>query len=84
MMNDYAQQLKISESTVNVGVQIFKLAINENWIQGRGMVRVVPACLYTACRKEEKCKVMLIDFADLVKVSSNPMLLLFRLPDFFF
>jgi transcription factor IIIB subunit 2 len=29
---------------------------------------VVAVCLYSACRKERPCKVMLIDFADKVQV----------------
>lgn len=69
MMQQYAQQLKLSDNVVNEGVQIFKLALSQNWIQGRGMVKVVPVCLYAACRRQDKCRVMLIDFADLVKVN---------------
>ncbi|KAK7740421.1 transcription factor TFIIIB subunit brf1 [Diatrype stigma] len=70
MMIGFQTQLRtITESTVDMGVQIFKLAINENWIQGRGMDKVVPVCLYTACRREPQCQVMLIDFADLVKIN---------------
>lgn len=68
MLGFQTQLRTITESTVDMGVQIFKLAINENWIQGRGMDKVVPVCLYTACRREPHCQVMLIDFADLVKV----------------
>ncbi|KAI1851467.1 hypothetical protein JX265_013214 [Neoarthrinium moseri] len=69
MMQQYAQQLKLSDTVVNEGVQIFKLALSQNWIQGRGMIKVVPVCLYAACRRQDTCRVMLIDFADLVKVN---------------
>ncbi|KAK7993578.1 terpenoid synthase [Apiospora arundinis] len=69
MMTQYAHQLRISESIMNEGLQVFKLCVTMNWIQGRGMVKVVPVCLYAACRKQERCRVMLIDFAELVKIN---------------
>lgn len=69
MMQQYANQLKLSDSVINEGIQIFKLAVGMNWIQGRGMIKVVPVCLYAACRRQDRCRVMLIDFADLVKVN---------------
>ncbi|KAH6646548.1 hypothetical protein BKA67DRAFT_579951 [Truncatella angustata] len=69
MMTQYASQLKLSDVVINEGIQIFKLALSMNWIQGRGMIKVVPVCLYAACRRQDRCRVMLIDFADLVKVN---------------
>ncbi|KAI5867360.1 hypothetical protein GGS23DRAFT_547965 [Durotheca rogersii] len=70
MMAGFAHQLReIPPGAVDTGIQIFKLVMEENWLQGRGMDKVVPVCLYTACRREDKCKVMLIDFAELVKVN---------------
>ncbi|KAL7628477.1 transcription factor TFIIIB subunit brf1 [Parahypoxylon ruwenzoriense] len=70
MMVGFAHQLReIPPGAVDAGIQIFKLVMEENWLQGRGMDKVVPVCLYTACRREDKCKVMLIDFAELVKVN---------------
>ncbi|KAK6065381.1 transcription factor tfiiib complex subunit brf1 [Seiridium cupressi] len=69
MMTQYASQLKLSDTIINEGIQIFKLALSMNWIQGRGMIKVVPVCLYAACRRQERCRVMLIDFADLVRVN---------------
>ncbi|OTB01652.1 hypothetical protein M426DRAFT_75055 [Hypoxylon sp. CI-4A] len=70
MMYGFAHQLKeIPPNAVDAGIQIFKLAMEENWLQGRGMDKVVPVCLYTACRREDRCKVMLIDFAELVHVN---------------
>ncbi|KAK8116668.1 Transcription factor TFIIB [Apiospora kogelbergensis] len=69
MMTQYAHQLRIGESIMNEGLQVFKLCVTMNWIQGRGMIKVVPVCLYAACRKQERCRVMLIDFAELVKVN---------------
>lgn len=69
MMTQYAQQLRINDNIVQQGVQVFKLCVDMNWIQGRGMVKVVPVCLYAACRRQERCRVMLIDFADLVRIN---------------
>lgn len=69
-MIGFAHQLKeIPPSAVDAAIQIFKLVMEENWLQGRGMDKVVPVCLYTACRREDRCKVMLIDFAELVHVN---------------
>ena len=62
-------QLAINDSTIQAGMQIFKLAAMSNFIQGRRMDMVAAVCLYSACRKTSPCKVMLIDFADLVQVS---------------
>lgn len=62
-------QLQVPESTIAAGVQIFKLAAMSNFIQGRRMDMVCAVCLYSACRKYKPCKVMLIDFADIVQVS---------------
>jgi transcription factor IIIB subunit 2 len=67
-MTALANQLMIQEAIVNSGVQIFKLAAVANFIQGRRMDMVAACCLYSACRKEKPCRVMLIDFADKVQV----------------
>lgn len=67
-MTALANQLMIQEAIVNSGVQIFKLAAMANFIQGRRMDMVAACCLYSACRKEKPCRVMLIDFADKVQV----------------
>ncbi|KAI1169640.1 hypothetical protein F4777DRAFT_584710 [Nemania sp. FL0916] len=70
MMWGFKSRLRnISESAVESAVMIFKLVLNENWLQGRGMDKVVPVCLYAACRREDKCDIMLIDFAELVHIN---------------
>ncbi|KAI1376985.1 hypothetical protein F4677DRAFT_416976 [Hypoxylon crocopeplum] len=70
LMIGFAHQLKqIPPSAIDAGLQIFKLIMEENWLQGRGMEKVVPVCLYTACRREDRCNVMLMDFAELVHVN---------------
>jgi transcription factor IIIB subunit 2 len=78
-MTALANQLMIQEAIVNSGVQIFKLAAMANFIQGRRMDMVAACCLYSACRKEKPCRVMLIDFADKVQVRKmTPMFYLLR------
>ncbi|KAH8745129.1 cyclin-like protein, partial [Hyaloscypha sp. PMI_1271] len=69
IMQALAGQLVIPESTIMSGVQIFKLAANNNFIQGRRMDMVAAVCLYSAARKESPCRVMLIDFADRLQVN---------------
>ncbi|CAJ2512695.1 Uu.00g008140.m01.CDS01 [Anthostomella pinea] len=70
MMWGFKSRLKsVSESAIDSAIMIFKLVLGENWLQGRGMDKVVPVCLYTACRREERCDVMLIDFAELVQIN---------------
>jgi transcription factor IIIB 90 kDa subunit len=69
LMQGYAQQLNLSDTLVNAGVQVFKLASNVNFIQGRGIIMVAAACLYAACRNEPPCKIMLLDLADLTHVN---------------
>lgn len=71
-MQGFAGEHKIPESVLNSGVQIFKLAAMNNFIQGRRMNTVAAVCLYTAARKERPCRVMLIDFADSCGVSLLP------------
>ncbi|KAK0104826.1 transcription factor TFIIIB subunit brf1, variant 2 [Cadophora gregata] len=68
-MQSMGTQLQINDSTIQAGMQIFKLAAMSNFIQGRRMDMVAAVCLYSACRKTTPCKVMLIDFADLVQAN---------------
>ncbi|KAI0970052.1 hypothetical protein F4678DRAFT_146058 [Xylaria arbuscula] len=70
MMWGFKSRLRnVTETAIESAIMIFKLVLNENWLQGRGMDKVVPVCLYTACRREDKCDVMLIDFAELVHIN---------------
>lgn len=62
-------QLGIAENTRTVGLQIFKLAAMNNFNQGRRIEMVAAVCLYSACRKADRCRVMLIDFADKIQVN---------------
>lgn len=65
----FAAEHRLSEASVNTGVQIFKMAAMQNFIQGRRMNAVAAACLYAACRTERPCRVMLIDFADSCQIN---------------
>lgn len=67
-MQALSNQLLIPESTIQSGLQILKLAAQQNFIQGRRLDMVAAVCLYSACRKERPCRVMLIDFADRLQV----------------
>ena len=71
-MAGFAAQLEILDTTVAEGLQIFKLAANTNFIQGRRIDMVAAVCLYSACRKNSPCRVMLIDFADRLQVIKSP------------
>ncbi|KAE8452265.1 hypothetical protein EG329_000965 [Mollisiaceae sp. DMI_Dod_QoI] len=69
LMYQMQAQLNISVNAVDAGHQIFKLAANANFIQGRRLDMVAIVSLYTACRKQRPCRVMLIDFADKIQVN---------------
>ena len=69
LLQGYAEQLRLSQATVDSAVQCFKLASINNFVQGRTMRSVTAVCLYTACRNETPCRIMLIDLADLIQVN---------------
>jgi transcription factor IIIB subunit 2 len=63
-----AQRLKISEATAKIGFYNYKMAADAfNFSQGRSRNPVAAVCLYAACRRENSCKIMLIDLADLLQ-----------------
>ena len=49
-------------------MQVWKLTMNINFIQGRTTREVAAVCLYIACRRDNECKLMLIDFSELLEV----------------
>lgn len=71
-MNGMQSQLGIGPSTIETGLNIFKLAATMNFIQGRQVKMVAAVALYSACRQVRPCRVMLIDFADKIGVSHLP------------
>ena len=66
-MNQIKHQLNISDSMVDSGIRMFRVASTMNFIQGRTHRDVAAVVLYVACRQEPTCKVMLIDLADIIK-----------------
>lgn len=58
-------------------MQVYKLCLANNFVQGRLTRSVAAVCLYIACRRsKENNKFMLIDFADKCNVrfiSSHPI-----------
>ncbi|RDW70395.1 hypothetical protein BP5796_08792 [Coleophoma crateriformis] len=68
-IQNMGSQMEIPEPIVTSAVQIFKVCAMHNFIQGRRLDMVGAVCLYSACRKEKPCKVMLIDFADRLQVN---------------
>ena len=68
-MNSLVQALRLQQIDKERGMKYFKLAAGNNFIQGRISRHVAAVCLYLACRGEQTCKVMLIDFADILTVN---------------
>lgn len=60
----------IPESAMKAAGQVFKLAVGLNFIQGRRTKTVAAVALYIACRRQDGNTVMLIDFADVLMVST--------------
>jgi transcription factor IIIB 90 kDa subunit len=69
LITGFAQQLNLSDTLVSTGVNCFKLASDQNFVQGRTMISVAAVCLYAACRVMPPCRIMLIDLADLVQIN---------------
>ncbi|EDO17947.1 hypothetical protein Kpol_1010p65 [Vanderwaltozyma polyspora DSM 70294] len=60
--------LGIPEYITDAAHQWYKLALHQNFVQGRRSQNVIASCLYIACRKE-KTHHMLIDFSSRLQVS---------------
>lgn len=66
--------LTVSQSLMDSGMQIFKLAAANNFIQGRRTRSVAAVCLYIACRiQKDSNRIMLIDFSDVLMVDFTLM-----------
>lgn len=63
-----AVALKIPEYIADAAGAWFRLALVNNFVQGRRSQNVLAACLYVACRKE-KTHHMLIDFSSRLQIS---------------
>ncbi|KAJ9631721.1 transcription factor TFIIIB subunit brf1 [Taxawa tesnikishii (nom. ined.)] len=64
-----AGRLHIDEPVQEVAVNVWKLASNINFIQGRRTEEVAGCCLYAACRREKENTVLLIDISEILKVN---------------
>ncbi|KAK6204599.1 transcription factor IIIB 70 kDa subunit (B-related factor) [Scheffersomyces amazonensis] len=63
-----AAALKIPDYIAESAGSWFKLALTQNFVQGRRSQNVLAACLYVACRKE-RTHHMLIDFSSRLQIS---------------
>lgn len=69
-LNQIGQALHISQSLIDMGMQTFKLAAGNNFIQGRVTKSVAAVCLYIACRlQRDGNRMMLLDFADVLNLN---------------
>jgi len=67
LMQQYVHRLNLSPALAESGYRLYRMASNNNFVQGRKITSVAAMCLYAACRKEQNCKIMLIDLADICK-----------------
>lgn len=67
LMQQYVHRLNLSPALAESGFRLYRMAAMNNFVQGRKITNVVAMCLYAACRKEQNCKIMLIDLADICK-----------------
>ncbi|KAI5962504.1 BRF1 [Candida pseudojiufengensis] len=63
-----AASLRIPDHISDAAGEWFKLALTNNFVQGRRSYNVLATCLYVACRKE-KTPHMLIDFSSKLQIS---------------
>lgn len=62
--------LSLPDTTFDAAFALYKWALNDkNFIQGRRIREVASVCLYVICRREKAQKMLLIDFAELLKVN---------------
>jgi transcription factor IIIB subunit 2 len=60
------QKMQLPQKLIEYGQNNYKMAFNNNFIQGRTVQLVAAVCLYTACRQDGKAPYLLIDFADAI------------------
>ncbi|KAM0853756.1 hypothetical protein ACQ4PT_050873 [Festuca glaucescens] len=56
------------EDIIRTALNFYKLALDNDFTQGRRTAHIAAACLYIACRRSEK-PYLLIDFSDYLKIS---------------
>ena len=74
-MHLVAGHLDIPSPLLDSGMQVFRLASANNFIQGRRTRSVAAVSLYLACRAQRNARNthMLIDFADILEVSDSAL-----------
>ncbi|KAI9654049.1 MAG: transcription factor TFIIIB subunit brf1 [Alyxoria varia] len=61
--------LHIAESVQDNAFEIYKMALNLNFIQGRRIAHCAAVCLYISCRRIPGQTTLLIDFSEALKVN---------------
>lgn len=61
--------LRLSTTQKERAYLMWTLAMNQNFIQGRVTRHVAAVCLYIACRNDKECRLMLVDFSDLLEMN---------------
>ncbi|GAB7348923.1 hypothetical protein MBLNU459_g7609t1 [Dothideomycetes sp. NU459] len=65
----FTGKLPIATDVSDQALRIWKLAANDNFIQGRRAEEVAGACLYAACRSSPENTVLLMDIAEIITVN---------------
>ncbi|EON64596.1 hypothetical protein W97_03829 [Coniosporium apollinis CBS 100218] len=73
-----AAVLSINDPIPTQAHRIYQLALNGNFTTGRRPRSVAAVCLYIACRKQPRNKVLLMDFAEKIQVNVYKLGELFR------
>ncbi|KAK4463944.1 hypothetical protein QBC42DRAFT_221870 [Cladorrhinum samala] len=68
LLQEFTFKLNIDINMADAAAQIYKIAMANNFVQGRRKPNVCAVCMYAACRERENNRVMLIDLADIIKV----------------
>ena len=68
-INNIVSALHLTSIHRDRAMNIYRLAMNVNFIQGRSTRDVAAVCLYIACRRDTDSKMMLIDFSDILEVN---------------
>ena len=69
LIRSYCEALTLSDTIKDRACQVYKLAIGQNFIQGREARKVAAASVYIGCRRSKENRTMLMDLADLLNVS---------------
>jgi transcription factor IIIB 90 kDa subunit len=68
-INNLVAALRLSGTQRDRAYLMWTLAMNQNFIQGRVTKQVAAVCLYIACRHDTECRLMLVDFSDLLEMN---------------